>query len=216
MMMVTCLRSRSGVPLDEQRERAAAHVVDRSMCSPSTQMLGRAGPWHLAGGCRSGRGPRRRQDRGSRSARDLLLLLDHLLLDGVSASRQARAVGTVVVLAPSLLRLAALGSGVLLPLFAAPPDRAQQPAPDGTPRRARSGLAFRRPTRSAHRSSPGNPAEFATRRGRLRRVDPSLLSGPLLTLPLVALLLLRALPLVRIRVHLRADTCAQREGQSPA
>src|SRR5262249_3218293 len=141
---------------------------------------------------------------------------DPPLLEGVSTSRQARGVGTVVVLAPSPLRLAALGSGVLLPLFAPPPDRAQQPAPDGTPRCALSGRTFRSPTRSAHRSSPRHPAGFPTRRGRLRRIDSSLLSGPLLTLPFVALLLLRALPLVRIRVHPRADTCAQREGQSPA
>src|SRR5215471_1102193 len=109
---------------------------------------------------------RRREGVGARES---------LLLDAVSASREARAVGTVVVLARSLLRLAALGSGVLLPLFAAPADRAQQPASDGTPRRALSGLASRRPTRGAYRSSPGHPAEVATRRGRLRRVDPSLL-----------------------------------------
>src|SRR5262249_42391384 len=79
---------------------------------------------------------------------------DPPLLEGVSTSRQARGVGTVVVLAPSPLRLAALGSGVLLPLFAPPPDRAQQPAPDGTPRCALSGRAFRTPTRRPHRSSP--------------------------------------------------------------
>jgi hypothetical protein len=105
-----------------------------------------------------------------------------LLLDAVCASRQARAVGTVVVLA-TLLRLAALGSGVLLPLLAAPPDRAQQPAPDGTSRRALSCVAFRRPARSTHRGSPGRPAELARRRGRLRGIDSSLLGGPLRVLP---------------------------------
>src|SRR5262249_59314685 len=86
-----------------------------------------------------------------------------------------------------------------------------QKTPPRAPPRPR--LACRRPTRRAHRGAAGTIADSALRRDRLRGVDTGLLSSPRLTLPLVALLLLGALPFVRVRVHLCVATGAARERQ---
>src|SRR5262249_26454430 len=138
------------------------------------------------------------------------------LPDGVSAPREARAICAVIVLTLTLSGRAALGCGLVRPFLAALPDRAQKPTSERTPRCTLGGLTFCCPARSTQPCSAARPGQLGTLRGRRRGGEPSLLTGPLLTLLLVALLLLRALALVRIRVDLRAHSRAQRESQGRA
>src|SRR5262249_61269198 len=111
------------------------------------------------------------------------------------------------------------GPGPPPPPRAASPDGAQQPAPRRAARRALSRGAFRRAARCAQcraASRTSSRAGALARSSGLRRVETGLRGCPRLALLLVALLLLRALPLGRIRVRLRADVRGQREDQDRA